>query len=271
MARNNNSNYENASFSNWNPNVIRAYTTRAELRRFGKEDNVLSLSVSVPQKLYGSEDKSFTFLELRFFNERADAVEANFGEDGPFGGGGVPVNITPGPLFIETYRGRLGSKNNPVTVEIDGEEYSSDEVEIIGDRIRYQMNPVDISIAADVNIFADSAAFDSIFAQQSDDDDDEEEDTGGRRGRSSSRRSKRKSSSSRASSRRGRRDDEDEDEDDDDIIDDDIDDEDEDVEDSDDVDDSDDEDEEEDSSRRPRSRSSRRGRSSRRASSRRAR
>lgn len=269
MARNNNSNYENASFSNWNPNVIRAYTTRAELRRFGKEDNVLSLSVSVPQKLYGSEDKSFTFLELRFFNERADAVEANFGEDGPFGGGGVPVNITPGPLFIETYRGRLGSKNNPVTVEIDGEEYSSDEVEIIGDRIRYQMNPVDISIAADVNIFADSAAFDSIFAQQSDDEDDEEEDTGGRRGRSSSRRSKRKSSS-RASSRRGRRDDEDEDEDDD-IIDDDIDDEDEDVEDSDDVDDSDDEDEEEDSSRRPRSRSSRRGRSSRRASSRRAR
>ena len=269
MARNNNSNYENASFSNWNPNVIRAYTTRAELRRFGKEDNVLSLSVSVPQKLYGSEDKSFTFLELRFFNERADAVEANFGEDGPFGGGGVPVNITPGPLFIETYRGRLGSKNNPVTVEIDGEEYSSDEVEIIGDRIRYQMNPVDISIAADVNIFADSAAFDSIFAQQSDDYDDEEEDTGGRRGRSSSRRSKRKSSS-RASSRRGRRDDEDEDEDDD-IIDDDIDDEDEDVEDSDDVDDSDDEDEEEDSSRRPRSRSSRRGRSSRRASSRRAR
>ena len=269
MARNNNSNYENASFSNWNPNVIRAYTTRAELRRFGKEDNVLSLSVSVPQKLYGSEDKSFTFLELRFFNERADAVEANFGEDGPFGGGGVPVNITPGPLFIETYRGRLGSKNNPVTVEIDGEEYSSDEVEIIGDRIRYQMNPVDISIAADVNIFADSAAFDSIFAQQSDDDDDEEEDTGGRRGRSSSRRSNRKSSS-RASSRRGRRDDEDEDEDDD-IIDDDIDDEDEDVEDSDDVDDSDDEDEEEDSSRRPRSRSSRRGRSSRRASSRRAR
>ena len=253
MARNNNSNYENASFSNWNPNVIRAYTTRAELRRFGKEDNVLSLSVSVPQKLYGSEDKSFTFLELRFFNERADAVEANFGEDGPFGGGGVPVNITPGPLFIETYRGRLGSKNNPVTVEIDGEEYSSDEVEIIGDRIRYQMNPVDISIAADVNIFADSAAFDSIFAQQSDDDDDEEEDTGGRRGRSSSRRSKRKSSS-RASSRRGRRDDEGEEEDDD-IIDDDI----------------DDEDEEEDSSRRPRSRSSRRGRSSRRASSRRAR
>lgn len=268
MARNNN--YEVSSFSNWNPNVIRAYTTRAELRRFGKEENVLSLSVSVPQKLYGDDEKTFTFLELRFFNERADAVEANFGEDGPFGGGGVPINITPGPLFIETYRGRLGSKNNPAFIEIDGEEYSSDEVEIIGDRVRYQMNPVDISIAADINIFDEASAFESIFAQSNgDDDDDDEEDSGGRRGRSSSRRSKRKSSS-RGSSRRGRRDDDDDDidNDDDDLDGDDGDDED--LDDADGGDDDADEDGDEES-RRPRSRSSRRGRSSRRASSRRAR
>lgn len=256
-------------YSNWKPGLIQASTTRGtddfpNPHLNPKNDDVCYLNVSVKIKNFGEEEPDFVFLKLTFINSErgniADTIMDNFGDGGPFSGGGVPLTVVPGPLTIREFEGKLGTKNKPVTITLgsgdDAEEISSEEERIKGPNISYEMIPQSVAIPLDTVAFGDDTTFRSIFWDNGDNDGDDDGDKP-RRNKPSS------SSNRRNASKRKKKDEEDAEEPTDDTAN-------EPEEEDDSSDDSGDGDGGDDDAK-PRGRSARRGRSNRSSSSRRRR
>lgn len=200
------------AWSNWKPThidgtVTRGFDDRPNPMRNEKNEDVAYLNLAVQMKVYGEEEKDVHFLRLTFFNSErgnyADAIMENFGEDRPFGPS-THVSVIPGDLSIETYWGKLGSKNEPFEIEIDGESYSSEDCKMKGWVTTYNMIPQGLSVRADTNFFGEDSSAQSIFYSDDNDDSDDDDDRRSKRSGSGSRNKRSGSSSNNRRSKRRR-------------------------------------------------------------------